>query len=171
MAESIDEPNQFDPALPEDILSMPKSKNSKIWYTSGVLEYILLTVAIAIILAFLIPSSKYKIWIYFISLIIYAIVIFYVYFWSVKDDKRGMRLVLIFFIFLLLLSQLFHYYTTNNVVAIIMYSLTLIALIYIIVRGFKTWFTIAMILPLLFITYQLLVQILDIFYPDLNLPT
>lgn len=154
-----------------DQCSDRQNKNVHIWCKASVLEYILLLVAIAIILIFLIPNrNQYKILIYFLSLITYAIVIFYVYFWSVKRDMRDIRLMLIFFVFVLLSSQLFHYYTTNNVVALIMYTISLILLVYIVVRGFMTWFTIAMLIPLGFVTYQIVVQILDLVYGNVNLP-
>lgn len=157
--------------IPPEYADRVESKNAYVWYQGGILEYILLIVAIAIVLIFLIPfSNKYYIWIYFISLISYAIVIFFVYFWSKKNDKRGMRLMLLFFIFVLLLSQLFNYYTDNNVVAVIMYLIALLMLIYIVVRGFMTWFTIAMMIPLAFIIYQIVIHVIIWINGDTSLP-
>lgn len=171
MSDSIDEPDQLNIDIPPDYIYKTESKNAYIWGKSGVLEYIFMMVSIIVILIALIPSSnKYRLLIYFLSLITYSLVIFFVYFWSMKKDMRDMRLMLIFFFFSLLLSQLFHYYTLNNVVAIIMYTISLAILIYISVRGWKTWFALAMLFPILFVVYQIIVQLLDWVYDIDNLP-
>ncbi len=171
MSSSVDEPDQLNIDIPPDYINRIETKNAYIWSKGGVLEYIFLLIAILVTLIFLIPNSnEYKVLIYFLSLISYALVIFFVYFWSVKNDMRDIRLILIFFVFALLLSQVFHYYTLNNVVAIIMYSISLILLIYIVARGIKTWFALAMIFPIAFVIYQLIVQVLDWVYGIDTLP-
>lgn len=166
MADTIDEPDQLDiivpPYDPTETPNMIESNNAHIWYEHSVLEYVLLFISIAIILIFLIPFSiQYYVLIYFASIISYAIVIFFVYYWSVRNDMRDIRLMLIFFVFALVLSQLFQYYTTDDVLVIMMYVISLAFLLYIIVRGWKTPFVIALIVPLAFIISQIVVQVLN----------
>lgn len=171
MADSVDEPDQINIDIPPGYRDRVESKNAYIWYVSGYLEYILLFVSIAIILIFLIPfDNKYYIWVYFISIISYALVIFFVYYWSRKNDMRDMRLMLIFFVFTMMSSQLFHYYTLNNVVAVAMYAISLIFLLYISIRGWKSLFALAMLFPIAFIVYQIIVQILEWIYGETSLP-
>jgi len=171
MADSVDEPDQINIDIPPDYRNRIESKNAYIWYISGYLEYILLFISIAIILIFLIPfDNKYYIWIYIISIVSYALVIFFVYFWSRKRDMRDVRLMLIFFVFAMLASQFFHYYTLNNVVVVSMYTISLILLLYISIRGWKTVFAIAMLFPIAFIIYQIVVQIMEWIYGKTSLP-